>query len=357
MTKYNCAVIGFGNIGPRHAKWITERSNRAVLKGVYDFRPEIKSKIEDAGFRSYETLQELIDDDVQLVVIATPNDSHSVLAKKLLRAGKNVICEKPAALSSADVAEVIEVAKETGKLLSYHQNRRWDVEYLTGKKILDSGYIGKPYFIEVNIQNGRRGMYGWRGHKGSGGMTLDWGSHVIDYLLCFDKSKVISVDCHLKRLFAHGVDDNIRIFLNFESGLSAIIEITTNTFITKPRWFILGDNGTASIDLIRDSFLGDGAVNTKVVTIDSCTEKDGIDILYNGDEIRKVPVKRSEITTSEVAVESVPNPTYRYYDNIFDVLDGKAELMVKPEEAVRVMKVIEAVFEADKLGHGIKTDI
>ena len=93
-----------------------------------------------------------------------------------MRAGKQVISEKPVTLNAAELEEIIAVSKETGRLFSIHQNRRWDKDYRIIKRIYDEKLLGTPYFIESKVQGSRQAMHGWRGHKqNGGGMLLDWG--------------------------------------------------------------------------------------------------------------------------------------------------------------------------------------
>ena len=173
---HTLAIIGFGGMGSWHARNIMERVPEIRVKGAYDIREEALVKAREMGLRAYGSLQELLDDaEVDLVTIATPNNFHRPLAIQALRAGKNVISEKPVTLNARELEEIIAVRDETGKLFSVHQNRRWDKDYCIIKKVLSEGTIGTPYFIESRVQGSRGAMHGWRGYKvNGGGMLLDW---------------------------------------------------------------------------------------------------------------------------------------------------------------------------------------
>ena len=82
------------------------------------------------------------------MLVATPNDDHKELSIRAMRAGKNVLCEKPVMMNSKDLEDVLEVAKETGKVFYPRQNRRWDKDYLTMKKVYDEKLIGNVFHIE-----------------------------------------------------------------------------------------------------------------------------------------------------------------------------------------------------------------
>ena len=138
-----------------------------------------------------------------MVTIAVPNNFHKELAIQCLRAGKNVVCEKPVTMNAAELEEIMAVSKETGKLFSVHQNRRWDKDYRIIKKIIEDGTLGAPYFIESRVQGSRGAMYGWRGYKvNGGGMVLDWGVHLLDQMMDMIDSPVVSVDAHLQTVFS-----------------------------------------------------------------------------------------------------------------------------------------------------------
>ena len=103
-----------------------------------------------------------------------------------MKAGKNVISEKPITLSSADLEEMKETSESTGRFLTVHQNRRWDEDYLTVKEILREGKLGELFRLESRV-HGSRGIPGdWRQEKEhGGGMVLDWGVHLLDQALLF----------------------------------------------------------------------------------------------------------------------------------------------------------------------------
>ena len=130
------AIVGFGGMGEQHAKLIRE-SGVFLISGVYDIKPERNQVAAAAGYSVYASFQDVLEDPtLDLVLIATPNDSHKPLAVAALRAGKHVICEKPVALNAAELEDILAVEQETGKTFVVHQNRRWDEDFLSIKKTL-----------------------------------------------------------------------------------------------------------------------------------------------------------------------------------------------------------------------------
>lgn len=344
-------IIGYGGMGSWHHQNIEKSVPEIKVLAAYDVREEALEKAKEAGLTAYDTLEALLADPaIALVTVATPNDRHKDLVITALRAGKNVVCEKPVTMDAAELEELIAVSKETGKLFSIHQNRRWDKDYRIIRKVLESGQIGKPYFIESKVQGSRQSMHGWRGRKeNGGGMLLDWGVHLIDQLMDMIDSPVVEVQGHLLSIFTPGVDDNIKVTLRFENGVSAMLEMATNCFINAPRWHVSCDNGTMVID--------DWSCQGRMVQLSESGEMTWEDdIVYTEAGPTRTMAPRPAYTTKELPLPEVTTDWSEYYKNIAGVLDGTAELIVRPEQALRVMNVIDLLFasEQDRCGKACK---
>ena len=124
---HKLAIVGFGGMGTWHYENVSKRVDEVEVKGVYDVRQEPMDTAASLGLKTYESLDAVLNDpEIDIVTIATPNNFHKDIAIKAMRAGKNVISEKPVTIVSSELEEIMAVAKETGKLFSVHQNRRWD---------------------------------------------------------------------------------------------------------------------------------------------------------------------------------------------------------------------------------------
>lgn len=348
MQKHKLALIGYGGMAQWHCQNIRERIPEITVKGAYDIRQEALEKAAQDGLVTYSSVEELLaDPEVDLVTIAVPNNFHKDYSILCLRAGKNVICEKPVTLNAAELEEIIAVAKETGKLFSVHQNRRWDKDYAIIREILSSRQIGEPYFIESRVQGSRGAMFGWRGYKvNGGGMLLDWGVHLLDQLMDLMAAPVVSVGAHLFSVFSGEVDDNIKLFLRFENQVSALLEMSTNCFVNHPRWHVSCTDGTAVIE--------DWSCKGRMVQLNTDAEMEWTDdIVYTEAGPTRTMAPRPVQTTRELPLPEVETDWSDYYRNILGVLDGRAELIVKPEQALRVMKVIDLLFEANRKGSTI----
>lgn len=341
--KIGCAVIGFGGMGRWHAKKISEEMGEyAEVVGIYDINPKQMDVAVERGFGVYASREELLADErIDLVTIATPNDVHKEIAIAAMKAGKNVISEKPVTISTSDLEEMIACAEECGKLFTVHQNRRWDEDYLTMKKLFDDNTLGRVFRIESRVQ-GSRGVPGdWRNQpEHGGGMVYDWGIHLLDQAMMMTlPRKLKTVYAELTNVTNENCDDGFRTTLIFDDGLSFYVEVTTSNFIELPLWYMLGENGSAVID--------DWNCNGKVVMVSDWENRDAVPIVA-GAGITKTMAPRTDDT-----IETYPLPVQKadwgeYYKNIFAYLNGKADIIVTHNQQRRLMRLVEAIFESGR---------
>lgn len=340
------AIIGFGGMGSFHADQIKGIGSLTVV-GAYDIKPERLKLAKEKGYKAYSTLEECLADDTELVIIATPNNFHKELSIKAMEAGKHVICEKPVMMNSEELKEVLEVARRTNKVFTVHQNRRWDRDFVIVKEALEKKLIGQPFYIESRV-HGSKGIPGdWRCVKeAGGGMLLDWGVHLLDQILWLFDSPVTEVYAHLLSVKFKDVDDNFKAVLKFKNGLSVLIEVCTYSFVPLPRWHICTDNGTLVIN--------DWDCNGKIVKANQVEFKWEESIVYTSAGPTKTMAPRPVETIDELPLPNV-NPDCRdYYDNVADVIRGSGSLIVTHKQMMRVMKIIDAIFESARLGECIK---
>jgi predicted dehydrogenase len=292
----------------------------------------------------------LNDKSLSTLIIATPNNFHKDLSIAALKAGKNVICEKPVMMNSSELEDVIEVSQKTGKLFSVHQNRRWDKDYLIVKKVIEDDTIGTPFYIESRVQ-GSKGIPGdWRCVKeAGGGMLLDWGVHLIDQIMHMVHSPVREVYTHMLSLKFEGVDDNFKLLLRFENGVSALVEVDTYTFINLPRWHVSGESGTLQID--------DFACTGKVVRANTVEIKWDEGIVYTVAGPTRTMAPRPKETIEELALPPIESDARDYYYNFRDADLNGTPLAVQPAEALRVMRVIDATFASAEQRKSIAVNI
>lgn len=350
---YTLGIIGIGGMGTYHFMQIKDRLNDVVkVKGIFDVQEDRRKFAKDNGLYAYETQDELLhDEEINLVLVATPNNYHKDISIDALRHGKNVICEKPVTMNAQELEEIIAVAKETGKVFTIHQNRRWDKDFRIIKKIIDDNIIGKPYMVESRVQGSKRVLQEWRGQKANGGgMIYDWGIHILDQVMWMDKSKVEEVYVNTFSIFTKEVDDNFKAIIKFESGLVAMLQVDTNCFVNQPRWHLLCEDGTAVID--------DWACNGKIVKLKDDKELawDNV-IVYTEAGPTRTMAPRPRETTEELPLPEVQTDWADFYRNVTAACDGKEELIVKPSESLRVMKIIDKMFESAETGKSVTCNI
>lgn len=347
--KKNVAVVGYGGQGGWHANHIM-KSDVVSLSGIYDIAEQKCEKARGLGIYVYSSLDEVLSDkSVDIVVVATPNDSHREIAERAMRAGKNVICEKPVELSVAAFDEMMKVRDECGVFFSVHQNRRWDVDFLAMKDIITSDNIGEVINIESRIQGSRGIPSDWRGMKKfGGGMIYDWGVHLIDQMLQLIDEKVVGVFCETTHITNDEVDDGFKLILKFESGKRGYMEIGTYNFIAMPRFYMQCKNGSAMIE--------DWRQNAKVALLKAWNEKDVLPV-ETAAGITKTMAPRDEITLSEYEWERPLSDVHNFYRNFTSAIDGKEEQYVKNCEVRRVLRIIECAFASAEREEFIKTEI
>ncbi len=355
MKTYGLGIIGFGGMATYHAK-VLKSLSRVKIIGIYDINEEKESKTKDFDCKWFASQEELLNDEsIDLVLVATSNEVHKDICIAAMRAGKDVVCEKPVTIYADELEDVIKVKNETGRFFTINQNRRLDRDFLTLMKNLDAGTIGKPYVIESRVEGSRGVPLGWRCIKAlGGGMMLDWGVHMIDQVLQMGMGNVKTVYCNMFSIFYPEVDDNFKLTLTFDTGVVANIEVGTNNYIQHPRWYVLGEKGSLQID--------DWDINGRIVVKE---EDEGFEeqIVYSKAGPTKTMAPRSEKTMKTLELERLEglDDGDGFEDNLaatylgfIDAIEGKSEQPITAEQVLEVMKVIDASFESAQKGIAVQ---
>ena len=337
-------LIGFGGMGKWHTE-ILENVPEIELAGIYDIKEEKRKLAEEAGFHTYETEEAMLaDESIAVILVATPNDTHRPIALRAMEAGKNVIVEKPATLSLKELTELEDMAGKTGQFLTVHQNRRWDEDLLTVREILKDQTMGEIFRIESRV-HGSRGIPGdWRKEKAhGGGMVLDWGVHLFDQIFRLTgERRLKTVYATLTNVTNQEVDDGFTAVLRFEGGLEVLVEVGTNNFISLPRWYVLGENGSAVVE--------DWDLSGKIVKAFSEEEKEIVPV-RTAAGLTKTMAPRREDTIRVEELPRVPGDIADFHRNVAAVLLRGEEPAVKLPEVKRVMRLMETVFESAEKNH------
>ena len=349
--KYNLAIVGFGGMGSYHFSSIREQLPEINVVGVYDIREERRNAAKEQGLKAYGSLEELEQDEtIDIVLVATPNNFHKDLSIRMLRSGKNVVCEKPVTMNAAELEEIIAIMTETGKHFSVHQNRRWDKDFVIMKKIVDESLLVRPYVIESRVQGSKRVLAGWRGYKiNGGGMVLDWGIHLFDQLYCLTGwDDIVSVHADLTYVTNAEVDDGFSVTLKFRNGLVAFVEVGTSNFIELPRWYVQGENGSMVIN--------DWNMNGKIVKVTDWENRDAVPVQTSAG-MTKTMAPRTDDTIATFPIPRVPSDERDYYRNVAKAIHGEEKQLITHDQLRRTMKLMEAVFRSGETGEVIKETI
>lgn len=347
--KKRIAVIGYGGQGAWHCSQIRE-SDVAELAGTCDISEKREQAAKAQGIRVYASAEAAFADPaVDAVVIATPNNVHEDLTIAALCAGKHVICEKPVALSVASFDRMTAAAAENHRLLTVHQNRRWDVDFLAVKQVIATSEIGSVYRIESRIHGSRGIPSDWRCHKEpGGGMILDWGVHLIDQMLQLIPDPIVSVNCVNTHYTNREVDDGFRLELQFVGGKTAHVEVGTYNFLPLPRFYMQCEKGTLH--------LSDWQKPAHVAKLTRWIEKD-VTPVQNAAGITKTMAPRDELTLDEYDIPRLTSDVHDFYRNACAAMDGTAAPLIKNEEVRRVLCVMEACFASDEAQQTVKVRI
>ncbi len=347
--KKNLVVIGYGGQGGWHADHAL-KSDVVTLRGIFDIKESRMELAKSKGIHTYDSFEAAISDpEVDIIVCATPNDVHKDIVIRALLAGKNVVCEKPVALSVSDFDDMCDAAKQAGKLFTVHQNRRWDVDYLAIRSIIASGEIGDTINIESRVHGSRGIPSDWRCHKPyGGGMILDWGVHLIDQMLQLIPERITKIYCETTNITTDEVDDGFTLKMTFASGKRATVEVGTYNFIYMPRFYMQCKNGSAMIE--------DWQKNCQVARLKAWNEKEVVPV-QTAAGITKTMAPRDEITLDSYALDRPKSDVHDFYRNLVKAIDGTEEQLIKLSEVRRVLLVMENCFKSAECGQAMNVEI
>ncbi len=350
--EHHVGLIGYGYMAGRHVKTAAREDINMPVTAVFDVREARREAAAADGFRVYDNLEDfLADGSFDLVVVATPNHLHCHFVCATLEAGYHVMTEKPVAMSSEEVKKMIAASEASGRIFTVHQNRRFDGDYLLFTRTVDSGLIGRPLVIESRIHStdGSGAMFNWRAMADhGGGMLLDWGVHMLDQIVYY-AGRPETVFAVVRPMQSEEVDDYSKIILTYGDGLTVQVEVTTYSPIALPRWYAIGERGAVRVDSI-----GSDSIHVRRIREDRKGEKDALAYRKTDWEYRHQGTYAID-SFEEFDLErgDIDDDWGNIYKNLRDVMDGRAESLVKHDEILTVMEIIEAAFESSKRGETV----
>ena len=280
-------------------------------------------------FGSYEAMLE--DPQVEVVVVATPSNSHAEYAIQALEAGKHVVVDKPTATSLEEVERMFAAAERCGRILTTYQSRRWDADFVAVREALAGELIGAPWLIEARVMGcgdagwGDFGVFGdkWRLQKAwGGGYLLDWGPHLLDHALMLVDAPVRSVFADVRGgVWSQDADDHFMVIIRFADGTIANCIGSAVARCEGARWLVVGTNGT----------------------LEQRGWDDPIKVKY-----------RKGAKNTETVIKKGKSDWGQFYVNLAEAISGRAELAVKPEHTRLLFQVIEAARESVRTGDSVR---
>ncbi|WP_405614327.1 Gfo/Idh/MocA family oxidoreductase [Streptomyces sp. NBC_00076] len=247
-TPLRVGLVGYGLAGSVFHAPLIAATEGLLLDTVVTSNPERQkqARTEFPDVRTVAGPDELFDraDDLDLIVIASPNKTHVPLATAALKAGLPVVVDKPVAGTAAEARELAALAEERGLLLSVFQNRRWDNDFLTLRKLLADGELGDVWRFESRFERWRpQPKGGWR-ESGDpaeiGGLLYDLGSHVVDQaLVLFGPAVSVYAESDIRRPGAE-TDDDTFIAITHANGVRSHLYASATTAQLGPRFRVLG---------------------------------------------------------------------------------------------------------------------
>ncbi len=334
LKTINAGLAGFGLSGRYfHAPFLSVIPGFR-LKGVFE-RTKNEAQAFDPSIENHRTLDSLLDDRaIDVVFICTPNDTHYDYALKALEKGKHIVIEKPFANNEAEASEIFDLARKKGLIATAYQNRRWDSDFLTVKRLVSEGRLGDIIEFESRYDRYRPipVTNTWKEQGGVGaGNVYNLGPHLIDQaLVLFGAPETVTADVRTVRE-GSAIDDYFSILLGYADKL-VTLKSSLLIYHNSPRYLLHGSKG---------SFTKGG------LDVQEETLRQGV--LPSAADWGREPEDRWGTLYSDAysgVVESERGDYTPFYQNVYDSIASGAELAVKPEEVLRTTRVIDLAFRS-----------
>ncbi|MFJ6432565.1 Gfo/Idh/MocA family oxidoreductase [Streptomyces sp. NPDC091416] len=341
-TPLRVGLVGYGLAGSVFHAPLIAATEGLVLDTVVtsneERREQARAEFPDVRFAASPEELWARADELDLIVIASPNRTHVPLATAALKAGLPVVVDKPVAGTAAEARELAALAEERGLLLSVFQNRRWDNDFLTLRSLVANGELGEVQRFESRFERWRpRPKGGWR-ESGDpqeiGGLLYDLGSHVVDQaLVLFGPATQVYAESDVRRPGA-AADDDTFLAITHTGGVRSHLYVSATTAQLGPRFRVLGSAaGYVKYGLDpQEAALREG-------TRPSARAPWGVE-----DEALwgRLGSGESPLTGGGTPVRTLPGDYPAYYAAVADALRGKGENPVTALQAAAALDVLEA---------------
>jgi scyllo-inositol 2-dehydrogenase (NADP+) len=290
--------------------------------------------------RIVRSLEELLAiPEIRLIVIASPNETHYPFARQSLAAGKDVVVDKPFATTLAEAEDLVQFAKQCGRLVTVYQNRRYDGDFSAIRELVAGGALGRIVRFETNYDRFRPHLRpnAWREQSVPGaGILFDIGPHLIDHaLLLFGRPEAITADIRVERDGALA-DDAFDISLHYPRGMRAVLRSSILAVAPCPRFVLLGTQGAFFKQTFdpQENNLRRGHIPKDAPWGAEPEENWGVLTLADA------------VGTTQRRIPSHTGDYRDYYANVRDVLLGQATPAVTSQQALDVMRALELARES-----------
>jgi scyllo-inositol 2-dehydrogenase (NADP+) len=342
MSQINTALVGFGDSARYlHAPFLIGQGGFA-LTDVFE-RSKDRAAALYPGIRTHRTLETLLAaPDLELVVISTPNDTHVPYVRQALEAGKHVVVEKPFTPTAAEAEALIALARSKNRVLTVYQNRRWDSDFQTVRRVLDAGELGELRHYEAHfdrykpILNPKR----WKETPAPGsGILYDLGAHLLDQaLVLFGTPQTVYAEISTQRDDS-SIDDCFHLRLGYPR-LTAVLRASLLVREPGPRYVLHGARGTfrkPGIDIQEDQLKAGMAPTQPGFGREPDALRGELVTEIGGQPLRGL-------------VESVPGNWLPFYEHVYDAIRHGGPVPVDPAEVLTQLRIIELVFESARQG-------
>ncbi|GGC00398.1 Gfo/Idh/MocA family oxidoreductase [Dyadobacter sediminis] len=332
----NVGLIGFGLSGRYFHSPFLSTNPGFKIKTVVE-RSKNEAQEFDPSIGNARSVDELLsDEEIDVVFICTPNDTHFPYAMDALENGKHVVIEKPFAATEEEARQLVALAEEKGLILTAYQNRRWDSDFLTVKKLIAENKLGDIIEYECHYDRFRPVVptESWKEKSVPvGGNLYNLGPHLIDQaLVLFGEPQTVTAEIRTIRPNSE-IDDYFDVRLGYADKM-VIIKSSLLVYENFLRYNLHGTKGS----FIKGGL--DPQEETLRQNILPTTKPWGVE-----PENRWGRMFSEEYTG---IIESEAGDYAPFYQNVYDAIVDGAELAVKPEEIIRTTRVIDLAFESSR---------
>ena len=351
LPEVRVGILGYAPwLGQVHGTGVGETAG-LTLGAVCDLAPPRRAQaaLDFPGVRVFEAPDQLAaDPDIDLVIVATPPNTHAALSVELMVAGKHVVCEKPLALGRREADRMVEVSQAKGVHLSCHQNRRWDPDYMAVREAVEGRLIGELFHLETFVGGFYHPCGFWHSHAPvSGGTAWDWGAHYLDWIVSLMPHRVEAVIGTRHKRVWHDVTnaDQERIQVRFEGGLEAEFIHSDIAAVRKPKWYALGTEGA-----IEGRWRDEDALRADLLVH---YHEDPIPATEMPPELLLLQRQHDGQVTS-MPMTLPPRDSFGFHRNLADHLLTGEPLVAPLEDSVQVVAILEAAARSMAKGGSVE---